>query len=92
MRRQVEEEEAQRKAEEEEVWRKEEKCQRDLAHCLEADYVTAMEQQHCKNWSKTFLPSSSPSSDEDMNLIDLSPLTKRQQVQYLPKETPEAHQ
>jgi len=26
------------------------------------------------------------------NLIDLLPLTKRQCVQYLPKETPEAHQ
>jgi len=27
-----------------------------------------------------------------MNLIDFLPLTKRQHIQYLPKETPEAHQ
>jgi len=27
-----------------------------------------------------------------MNLIDLLPLTRRQHVQYLPKETLEAHQ
>ena len=31
----------------------------------------------------------SPPSEEEMNLIDLPPLTKRQRVQYLPKETPE---
>jgi len=42
---------------EEEVWRKEEEeaqsreeeCQRELAHRLEADRVTAVEQQHHKN-------------------------------------------
>ena len=39
------EEELQRKAEKEEVWRREVECQRDLAHCLEADYVAAAEQQ-----------------------------------------------
>ena len=38
-----------------------------------------------------FLPSSPP-SDEDMNLIDLPPLTKRQRIRYLPQETPEARQ
>ena len=47
-----------RKKLEEEVWRKqeekeaqwiEEECQRDLAHCLEVDYVTAVEQQQHKN-------------------------------------------
>jgi len=36
-------------------------------------------------------PSSLP-SDEEINLIDLPPLTKRQHVQYLPQEAPEAHQ
>jgi len=89
LRRREEEEEVQRKAEEEETWRKEEECQRDLAHQLEADRVAAMEQQWRKNWTKTFLPSSFP-SDEDMNLIDLLPLTKRQRIRYLPQETPEA--
>jgi len=28
---------------------------------------------------------------EEMNLINLHPLTKRQQVRYLPKETPEQY-
>jgi len=70
------EEEARKKQEEEETRRKEEECQRDLAHQLEADRVAAVEQQRRKNWMKTFLLSS-PSSDEDMNLIDLPPLTKR---------------
>ena len=91
LRRQAEEEEAWRKAEEEETRRKEEERQRDLAHRLEADRVAAMEQQWHKNWTKTFLPSSPP-SDEDMNLIDLLSLTKRQRIQYLPQETPEARQ
>jgi len=45
-----------------------------------------------KNWMKTFLPPSSPPSDEEMNLIDLPPLTKRQRVRYLPQETPEVRQ
>jgi len=85
------EEEARKKQEEEETRRKEEERQRDLAHRLEADRVAAMEQQRRKNWTKTFL-SSSPPSDEDMNLIDLPPLTKRQRIQYLPQETPEARQ
>jgi len=31
----------------------------------------------------------SPPSKEKMTLIDLPPLTKRQQVHYLPKKTPE---
>jgi len=84
------EEKAQRK-EEEELWQRKEERQRDLAHCLEVDCVTAVEQQHWKNWAKTFLLPSTP-PDEEMNLIDLPPLTKRQCVQYLPKETPEAHQ
>jgi len=86
------EEEAQKKQEEKETWWREEDCQRDLAKHLETDRVAAMEQQWCKNWIKTFLPPSSPSSDEEMNLINLLPLTKRQCVQYLPQETPEARQ
>jgi len=82
LKRQVEEKEAQRKAEEH---------QRDLAHYLEANCIAIVEQQQCKNWFKMFLPSSSP-SNKNMNLIDLLPLTKRQNIQYLPQETPEAHQ
>ena len=85
------EEEVQKKQEEEETRRKEEERQRDLAHRLEVDHVAAVEQQRHKNWTKTFLPSSPP-SDEDMNLIDLPPLTKRQRIRYLPQETLEAHQ
>jgi len=85
------EEEARRKIEEEEARRKEKERQRDLAHRIKADRVAAVEQQCRKNWTKTFLPSS-PSSDEDMNLINLPPLTKRQRIRYLPQETPEARQ
>jgi len=86
------EEEARKLAEEVERHRKEEEQrQKDLAHRLEADCITAVEQQRRKNWMKTFQPSSSP-SDEDMNLLDYLPLTKRQRVQYLPQETPEARQ
>ena len=51
-----------------------------------------MEQQQCKNWAKTFLLPLSPPSNEKMNLIDLSPLTKRQYACYLPKKTLEACQ
>jgi len=42
-----------------------------------------------KNWLKKMNPElvASPSSEEEMNLIDLPPLTKRQWVCYLPKET-----
>ena len=86
------EEEACKKQKEEEIQQREEDRQRDLAKCLEADCVTAMKQQRRKNWMKTFLPPSSPPSDEEMNLIDLLPLTKRQCVRYLPQETPEARQ
>jgi len=71
--------------------RREEERQRDLAHHLEADHVATVEQQRRKNWVKTFLLSSTPPNKE-MNLIDLSPLTKRQRVCYLPKETLEACQ
>jgi len=86
------EEEAWKLVEEAERRRKEEEQhQKDLAHRPEADRVTAVEQQRCKNWVKTFQPSSSP-SDKDMNLLDYPPLTKRQCVRYLPQETPEARQ
>jgi len=91
LRRRAEEKEAQRKVEEEKAWRREEERQRDLAHCIEVDRVATMEQQRRKNWTKTFLPSSPP-SNEDMNLIDLPSLTKRQRIRYLPQETPEARQ
>jgi len=86
------EEEACKKQEEEEIRWREEDRQRDLAKHLEADRIAAVEQQQCKNWMKTFLPPSSPPSNKEMNLIDLLPLTKRQRVQYLPQETPEARQ
>ena len=39
-----------------------------------------------------FQPPLSPPSDEEMNLLDYPPLTKRQRVRYLPQETPEARQ
>jgi len=78
------EEETRKKQEEEETRRRKEDRQQDLAKCLEADRVAAVEQQRRKNWMKTFLPPSSPPSDEEMNLIDLPPLTKRQRVRYLP--------
>jgi len=72
------EEELRRKQEEEEIRQREEQCQKDLAHRLEADRVAAVEQQRCKNWMKAFQPPSSPPSDEEMNLLDYPPLTKRQ--------------
>ena len=81
-----------KKQEEKETWQREEDRQRDLAQRLEADRVIAVKQQWRKNWMKTFLLPSSPPSDEEINLIDLPPLSKRQRVQYLPQETPEARQ
>ena len=78
------EEEAQKKQEEEETRWREEDRQRDLAQRLEVDCVIAVEQQRHKNWMKAFLPPLSLSSNEEMNLIDLLPLTKRQCVRYLP--------
>jgi len=74
------EEEACKKQKEEETRRRKENCQRDLAKRLETDRVAAVEQQRHKNWMKIFLLPSSPPSDEEMNLIDLPPLTKRQCV------------
>jgi len=87
------EEEARKLAEEELRWKQEEdQRQKDLAHRLKVDCVAAVEQARRKNWAKTFLPPPSPPSDEEMNLIDLPPLTKRQHLRYLPKETPESLQ
>jgi len=87
------EEEAWKLAEEEQCRKQdEEQYQKDLAHRLEADRVAAVKQQRRKNWMNTFQPPSSPPSDEEMNLLDYPPLTKRQCVHYLPKETPEACQ
>ena len=77
---------------EEEAWKlaEEEQRQKDLAHRLEADHIAAVEQQRRKNWMNKLQPPSFPPSDEEMNLLDYLPLTKRQRVQYLPQETPEA--
>jgi len=86
------EEELWRKQEEEEIRQREEQRQKDLAHRLEADRVAAVEQQRRKNWMKAFQPPSSPPPNEEMNLLDYPPLTKRQRVRYLPKETPEARE
>jgi len=71
-RRQKEEAERQMKAEEERQRQKE-----------------AVVQMRRKNWLKKMNPEplASPPSKEEMNLIDLPPLTKRQRVRYLPKET-----
>ena len=55
----------------------EDQRQKDLAHRLEADRVAAVEQQRHKNWMNKFQPPSSPPSDEEMNLLDYPPLTKR---------------
>jgi len=90
MEQKILEEEVWREQEKEETQQREEKHQRDLAYRLEADHITAVEQQQRKNWAKTFLPPSSPPSNEEMNLINLLPLTKRQHVRYLSKETLEA--
>jgi len=88
-RRQKKEAERQMKAEEERRRQKE----ADDAFCQEADRQTAVVQVRRKNWLKNMNPESlaSSPSEEEMNLIDLPPLTKRQWVQYLPKETPEQH-
>jgi len=43
------EEETHKKQEEEETWWRKEDRQQDLAKCLEADRVAAVEQQRCKN-------------------------------------------
>jgi len=86
-RRQKEEAARQMKAEEERRRQKE----ADDAFRQEADRQAAVVQVQRKNWLKQMNPEpvASPPSEEKMNLIDLPPLMKRQQVRYLPKETPE---
>jgi len=81
--------ERQTKAEEERRRQKEV----DDAFCQEADRQVVVVQVWRKNWLKLMNPETvaSPPSEEEMNLIDLPLLTKRQQVQYLSKETPEQH-
>jgi len=88
-RRQKEEADRQIKAEEERQQQKEV----DDAFRQEADRQAAVVQMQRKNWLKKMNPEplASPPSEEEMNLIDLPPLTKRQRVRYLPKETSEQH-
>jgi len=63
----------------------------DDAFRQKADRQAMVVQIQQKNWLKKMNPEpvAFPLSEEEMNLIDLPPLTKRQQVRYLPKETPE---
>jgi len=86
-RRQKEEAERQMKAEEERRIQKE----ADDTFRQEADRQAVVVQMRRKNWLKKMNPEplASPLSEEEMNLIDLPPLTKRQRVRYLPKETSE---
>jgi len=89
-RRQKERAERQMKAEEEQQRQKE----ADDAFCQEADRQAAVVQVQRKNWLKAMNPEPvvSPPSEEEMNLINLLLLTKRQRVRYLTKETPEQRQ
>jgi len=89
-RQQKEEAERQIKAEEERQRQKE----ADEAFHQEADRQAAVVQVRRKNWLKKMNPElvASPPFEEEMNLINLPPLTKRQWVRYLPKETLEQRQ
>jgi len=99
-RQQKEEAERQMKAEEERQRQKEAEEERqrqkeaDEAFHQEADRQAAIVQVRRKNWLKKMNPElvASPPFEEEMNLINLPPLTKRQWVQYLPKETLEQRQ
>jgi len=84
-RQQKEEAERQMKAEEE--WQRQKEA--DDAFRQEADRQAVVVQMRRKNWLKkmNLEPLASPPSEEEMNLINLPPLTKRQRVRYLPKET-----
>jgi len=85
-RRQKEETERQMKAEEER--RRQKKA--DDAFRQEVDRQVAVVQVRRKNWLKKMNPEPLASPPyEEMNLINLPPLTKRQQIRHLPKETPE---
>ena len=61
----------------------------DNALCQEADRQAAVVQVRRKNWLKkmNLEPVASLLSEEEMNLLDLPPSTKRQRVRYLSKET-----
>jgi len=96
LRRQAEEERRQKKEGERQTKAEEERRRQkevDDAFCQEADRQVVVVQVWRKNWLKQMNPETvaSPSSEEEMNLIDLPLLTKRQQVRYLSKETPEQH-
>jgi len=73
----------------EEKWWRQKKA--DDAFHQEADRQAAVVQMRRKNWLKkiNLEPLTSPPSEEEMSLIDLPALTKRQWVRYLPKETSE---
>jgi len=92
LRRRAEEERRQKKKAERQMKAEEERQRQkeaDDAFCQEAERQAAVIQVWRKNWLKNMNPEplASPPSEEEMNLIDLLPLTKRQRVQYLPKET-----
>jgi len=94
LRRRAEEERRQKKEAERQIKAEEERQRQkeaDDAFRQEADRQAAVVQVQRKNWLKKMNPKplASPPSEEEMNLIDLPPLTKRQRVRYLPKETPE---
>ena len=84
-------EEAKRQIKVEEEWRRQKEV--DDAFHQEADQQVTIIQVQRKNWLKKTNPEplASPLSEGEMNLINLSPLTKRQWVRYLPKESSEQH-
>jgi len=84
-RRQKEKVERQMKAEEEQRRQKE----TNDAFRREADRQVAVVQVQRKNWLKkmNLEPLASPLFEKEINLINLPPLTKKQWVHYLPKET-----
>jgi len=61
----------------------------DDVFCQKADRQMAIVQVQQKNWLKRINLEllASPLSEEEMNLIELPPLTTKQQVRFLPKET-----
>ena len=86
LKRRVEEERRQKKEVERQM-----KAEEERQRQKEADQQAAVVQMRRKNWLKKMNPEplAFPPSEEEMNLIDLPSLMKRQQVWYLPKETPE---
>ena len=61
----------------------------DDVFCQKADRQVAIVQVRQKNWLKRINLEllASPLSEEEINLIELPPLTTKQQVRFLPKET-----